>query len=97
MAAFTTMRSAPTGIAEAGRVFSAPYPSSHGAPSTPVVPVIVVELSRVCHTAEIDPETVWLAVIVNEALVELPGQTLPANQLVSPMGPAGGVTPICRP
>ena len=62
-----------------------------------MVPVIVVELSRVCHSAEIEPETVWLAVIVNAALVELPGRTLPANQLVSAIGPAGGVTPICRP
>jgi len=63
----------------------------------PVVPLKVVELRRVCHSAEMDPVAVRFAAIVNVALVEPPGRTVPANQLVSSIGPSGGETPTCLP
>src|SRR5437899_4092640 len=91
------MRSAPAGIANGERGNRAPYPSRYGAPMNPVVPLKVVELRRVCHSAEMDPVAVRFAAIVNVARAEPPGRTVPANQLVSSIGPSRGETPTCLP
>src|SRR6266487_2383595 len=99
MMARTTMRSADPGMAVGGRTLNAPNPSSH-LPARALVFVRIVrpDPRRVCQTAEIVPDTVPLAAsISNDAFVDCPGWSDPANQLVSPMGRAGGATLSCWP